>query len=286
MNKFFLIVLLGFLTGCSPAERPPNQAAGSGAMDSASTEQTNQPDGYNEYLWCQHGANYSSQSFSELMEDWTTSVNNLGMSELGHSTLMMRGEGSENFDSIVVLRWTDKEARDSGWASYQAEDVDASLQAKHPDVIACGGDGMQQHLWGFNRYQQPAAVQWDRAVNPAGLVGYRFCSFAAEKSAQDLATIVRGPFSEYINASDPSSYSYAYLDPDFDPSVGTRHEGVPTDYDFAWMNFWGDPSQKGPSDELWAEQGQEIQAAFDEVATCSEEQLYDVTSNKMPSSLL
>ena len=104
----------------------------------------------------------------------------------------------------------------------------------------------------------------------------------------DLLEVVRGPFAEYLDSYEssngPSSYSYGYLDPDFDPSTAPRSEGVPVDYDFSWMNFWGDPNEQVPSDSLWIEQGKDIQASFDEVAECSEEQFYDISMNKMPAS--
>jgi hypothetical protein len=288
INKLCLAFFIGFLFGCSPAERPVAESSGESVGDDTSTSQTNEPDGYNEYMWCQHGPNYSSDSHKALMVDWTERVNALGMSELGHSTLTTVGQGSEEFDSIVVLRWADKEARDTGWAAYKANDVDASLQADHPGVIACGGDEMQQYLWSFNRYQRPASVQWDREKNPQARVGYRFCSYNSGKSVEDLLEVVRGPFAEYLDSYEssngPSSYSYGYLDPDFDPSTAPRSEGVPVDYDFSWMNFWGDPNEQVPSDSLWIDQGKDIQASFDEVAECSEEQFYDISVNKMPAS--
>ena len=70
------------------------------------------------------------------------------------------------------------------------------------------------------------------------------------------------------------------MSPDFEPASAERSEGVPQDYDFVWLSFYGDPSEQSTGDAAWQKNGESVQGAFDSVVTCNEEQLHDLKQIK------
>ena len=285
IKKLLVTSFIGFLFACSPAERPVSEPVESKSAGSGAEDQVNSPDGYNEYLWCQNGPNYTDENYANMMSDWTETVVGLGFPELSYAVANPAGWSSNEFDHVAVLRWPNKETRDSGWTAYVAAGAQSELDANHPGVTACGGEGNQEHLWGFNRYDgRTASVAWDQDKHPQARVGYTFCSYNENKEAADLLEVVRGPFSEYLDdyekQNGPSSYSFSYLSPDFEPASAERSEGVPQDYDFVWLSFYGDPSEQSTGDAAWQANGESVQGAFDSVVTCNEEQLHDLKQIK------
>ncbi len=81
-----------------------------------------------------------------------------------------------------------------------------------------------------------------------------------------------------------TTYNFTVQIPDFDSAAVQRHDEVPPQFDLLWSNFWGDKNQKPMGDSAWQENGVDIQKAFDEVMTCSEEQGYDIVLVKSRSA--
>ena len=80
----------------------------------------------------------------------------------------------------MLITWPDKETRDSGWETYLAQNIQASLDEQFPDVEQCGGDNWE-NVYGFAAYKtRDASVAWDRE-NTEAMVSYRFCSYQENK---------------------------------------------------------------------------------------------------------
>ena len=269
-----LFLIIG-LIACSPAEQPKEEVT----QTAAEPESNNPPElaRYNEYLWCKQGENFSQESLSASTKAWLAATDNAGIANFGVYNLAPKFS-DPNFDRIMLITWPDKETRDSGWETYLAQNIQASLDEQFPDVEQCGGDNWE-NVYGFAAYKtRDASVAWDRE-NTEAMVSYRFCSYQENKEPEDLRQLVQGEFeawlTKYEETYGASSYDFAYLAPDFDDEAVERNEGVPLAFDYAWMDFWGNAAEAETGYSAWTETG--FQTDFDAVALCSEPQAYDLT---------
>ncbi|SVC86868.1 uncharacterized protein METZ01_LOCUS339722, partial [marine metagenome] len=104
-------------------------------------------------------------------------------------------------------------------------------------------------------------------------------SFRDGMQPDDLRTVIRGPWADFLvryDAENPdSAYGTVVSVPDFDASSGDRHEGVPASWDLLWVNVWGDPAESESGQAAVDTYGQEMMAAFDKVTECTDDQMYD-----------
>ena len=294
MSKTLLAVaaLFFMLVGCEAPkpETPPEtdsptttEAAAEASVAEADMDAPT-PTGYNEYIWCVNGENFSEEAYAARTAYWVNAVNELGMQSLRAIDLTPSDWQSENFERVTLLMWADKAERDAGWAAYLEAGVEAAMNEEFPDVEICGGENWA-NVYGHDKYApRPATVSWDAETHPAALAGYQFCSFTEGSGPAQLREIVRDDFIPYVDAYEadngPTTYTFGVLVPQFEMAAVERHEDVPMDVDFVWLNFWGDPAERNASDDTWAEKGAEIQAAFDEVADCSADQFFYATLTK------
>ncbi|HJP50804.1 MAG TPA: hypothetical protein QF611_07230 [Pseudomonadales bacterium] len=283
-HKLFYLLMAGFLLGCSPAEKPAEEAVQAPAEEAAQAvadSADNGPDLYQEYLWCTSGSNRTDEKVQALTEDWLRLSEEAGLPEFGAMVLNPRVQ-VPNFDTILGLIWSSKEARDSGMASYEAAGVQAKLDERHPGVNNCGGENSES-IFGFDVWQSdPPSAKWDQEANPSALGQYQFCTYNEGKEPADLISVIQGPYSDWLSnyekENGPSSYSYKYFRPDFDTASAQRTEAVPEQYDFMWVNFWTNPAEQKAGQEAFAKTGQDIQAALDAVAACGDPISHDVVS--------
>ena len=281
-NKFLYLPILGLLLACSPAERPQEDAAASEA--SAPRE----PDRYQEYLWCHNGPNYSKESFDASQAYWRQMVEESNVPAFGHFSLFPKFDES-NFDRIVGLIWNDKASRDAGWAAYVESGIEEKLQEKFPGVETCAGDGSDE-LFAVNVYQpRPATVAMADQESTGRIASYQFCTYNEDKEGSDLRPVALDTYGAWLDdyeaKNGATGYNWAYFAPDFDPEASKASDGVPNAYDFIWMNSWASESEESSGMAAYAESGQEIQASFDEIMTCSDPLRYDVEINIRPAAL-
>ena len=270
MCKLFGVLGMAFLFACSPAERPEAEGdiAASGSVDAAP-----EPTGYTEYIWCSNGENYSQKSSDARNEMWVEALNDLGMSSMAAAEITPSGWSSENFDRSTVLFWENKESRDAGWEAYLAAGVEEKLEKAYPGVEVCGGEGWQ-NVYPTNSYSIREA-KLDKEFK----VGYQFCDFNEGKVPEDLRAFVRGPWAEFLKQYDSqnplSTYGLNINTPDFDNEAVEVHEGVPETFDYIWVNLWGDAAELDRGWSAVDEYGEGMMKAVNEVAVCSQEQVWD-----------
>ena len=121
------------------------------------------------------------------------------------------------------------------------------------------------------------------------IASYQFCTYNEGKEGSDLRPVAVDTYGAWLDdyeaKNGATGYSWAYFAPDFDPEASKASDGVPNAYDFIWMNAWASESEESSGMAAYAESGQEIQASFDEIMTCSDPLRYDVEINIRPGTI-
>ena len=267
------LVLSSLLVGCAPTEDPVEGVTLALPEPVAIR--------YNEFIWCSNGPNFSAENLAKNFDFWVDGMQNtLQQKRLAAVSLTPRGWSNDDFDRLHLMMWPDKIARDAGWAAYAESGLEQAEAAAFPGLEKCGGDDWQD-VFGFNVYQpRPPTVMLDPATDKP-VVGYRFCAMNAGKNRADLRAVIYDSFIPYLDAlavsAGPSAYNFLIQVPDFVVESRAGHEGVPVTWDYVWTNTWPSAAAYEASNATWSVQGQALQAAFDAVATCSQEQAYDLT---------
>ena len=82
IKSLFVMLVIGTLIGCSPAERPVETSA----VEETSAA-TREPDRYQEYLWCHNGPNYSKESFDASISYWLELVEQSDLPAFGNFSI-------------------------------------------------------------------------------------------------------------------------------------------------------------------------------------------------------
>lgn len=274
------------LIGCAESTSPEAPAAAPAVTEASEGNQMT-PVRYNEFVWCSNGENATPELVAGRNELWSQSVTELGLDSLVGASLTTQGWTSSSFDRLTLLMWPNKEARDAGWAAYEASGTEAVLEERFPGVEKCGGENWA-NVYGLDVYQpRTPALAGPQHVSSDAYVGYSFCSFNEGKQAADLRAVVTEQFMPFLDALEAevgaTTYNFLAQVPSFEETEVELHDDVPPTFDFVWTDFWGNEEDRVGTESAWAAEGTEIQAAFDEVLTCSERQGYNIEITKRAS---
>jgi|TARA_B100000768_G_scaffold45629_1_gene44468 hypothetical protein len=213
---------------------------------------------YNEFLACTSGADYSDENAREMLSAWQ---------ELSHSDDLLwagvyapKGDDNNQDNGWWELQWSSKEAADKAWSSSNPEFIEWS--EKYSSVISCDGDG--RNPWTF--YLPRPADSFGEVEGDDGYFVSEFlaCNFNEGKSRSDMrAAVVE--YNTYLDGIENGPYFYGVYYPEFAESG----------YDLLWGNWSSDWETKAAGDSSWLENGQDMQAKFNEVVTCRSPDLYD-----------
>jgi hypothetical protein len=285
MNKIMFFVLVGLLLGgCQEAEKqevPPQALQPEPELQpetqAAETAQVT-PAAYYEYLWCNQGENYSTETSQAFVGDWNAAVNEMEDPVYASMAYFPRGWKTEDYDGLWVLRWADKETSEKGWANYIASGTDAALQEKHPDVLKCGFEtGVNR--FGFETYiPRPAPAEFSD-VEPPYFVTNQFCTFNEGKTGKDVRAAIQDHYIPFLEASaetnPDSTYFFMIGVPDFEPAQPMN---------FNWINLWETVAEGQASTAAFneSEEGKAILSALNEAATCQDAQPWDAYFLRKP----
>ena len=272
--RIFCFLIVGFLMACSPAERPVEETT------QVTAEEDSGPDLYQQYMWCNQGDNYNEETSQAQTARWIELATEAGVNDWGAFSLIPRVE-DPNFDTILGLMWPSKVAQETDMALYTNAGVNAKLSEEFPGVGLCGGD-QGQLTWGFDAWNSDRTVaQQSNEPGNTGVGTYSFCSYKEGKEPADLIAVVEGPHADWIakfeQENGPSSYNFKYFRPDFDTATAVRNDPVPAEYDFMWLDAHSSEEDRLAGQAAYDATGQDVQAAFDEVATCNVPQVFDFT---------
>jgi len=270
--KLAVLALAGiFLSACDNAVD----------LDEASVEAEVEPTpvAYYEYLWCKRGENWSMESAQSFVDDWNAELDGMENTLDGAFVYVPKEVENQNFDTVWVLRFADKLAMEKGWSIYQESGAEDRLQNNHPGVVECGNE-IGQNRFGFDMYSAVTAPDGFADEEPY-LVQGQFCNFNEGKGPEDLTRVIRDHFVPAIEEgrADGSYPSYWFMvgAPDFD-----RENRA----DFIWMDYFAnsDAMEKETGIYFGSDLGASIQAMFDEVSECTDQNQSDGFFLRRPES--
>jgi hypothetical protein len=150
---------------------------------------------------------------------------------------------------IWVILWPSSEAREAGWADWNANQVDdwtaelAGAMSYEPENVYTfkptdGHDGMA-----------------DIAVGGTFHPRFDFCSFNEGQDSASLATF-RTEYDAWLVEGESNNYGYYLMEPQFDLA----------DADFVWLDLFGDEAAVEAGTASWS--GSALEASWEAMATC------------------
>ncbi len=265
------------LWGCSQESGTVEESAAPQTAQQAETEPAPSegavtPTSYTEYLQCEFGENYSPEAFQTFLADWNAEISELpdrGVRAFGY---MPRDWSSDAFDGIWVLRWPNVDDRNAGWKDYADSGAQARLRAAHPDLIECAPEN-ELGMFAFDTYSRRTAPDtWTQETSPYAIT-MQICAMNDDRPLSDLRDFVTTSYLPYLDEADArlegNTYWYQVAVMDEENSVG-RPSTASMPFDFVWMNYWNSAEEEGTSMADWGVNGVEMQAQFDELATCQD----------------
>lgn len=214
---------------------------------------------YHDYILLKYGDNYSAESDAEFTRMWNTSIASGEISALGFTYEPY--EKPEDYDIIWVNQYTSKAESTKHWTYVTSPDSGWNL----PEGVYEPADPENGSVRSYYRFNF-----WDKSAMP-GFGGYNsdqnsyhveglFCSFNENKDMADLEEVINASFIPYLGQLEGvrSTYRFTIEVPDFE-----------ADFDFLWKNIHPTKESADAGRETWASQGGEVQAALEEVSTCS-----------------
>ena len=282
-NLILLITTLTLFIGCS-VEQPAQST--SVETEAAQAEEANVrgPDGYFEYLWCKSGENYNDETIAAFVAEWNGMIDGMTDQVNGAFAYLPREWEDENFDGLWVLRWKNKAHSEAGWSAYEASGADSLLLANHPGVLTCGNEAGKDRF-GFDGYI-PRAIpsSFDLSAEEPYFLTNQFCTFNEGKTGEDLREAVMGQYipllDEISKENQGSTYWFRVGVPDFELNPEQP-------VSFNWINFWQTAEEGEESFSRYnaTEEGQNMNAIFEEIATCGDPQPWNGIVLRQPDSI-
>jgi len=273
LNILLATTAVGVLVACQPATEtaPEAEAAVDAVVETAEAEAMDPESadsygGYIEYVWLKSGENNSPEAFSAFVADWNAATDEAGSDMSAYAYVPM--EENENWDGLWVNAFPNKAARNDAWADYAAAGTEAALAAAHPGVIEPVGETYADNAYGFYRYDVsdlPTSTMTP-SLGPDQTpyaVGVLACSFNEGQSWEELGALIETSYIPWLEtvASDGGGYALAIEVPDFETDQ----------FDYLWKNIHETADSAAAGGAAWAESGADVQAAFEDVATCSDQ---------------
>ncbi len=257
LSMFSILVTL-IIVGCS-----------SDNMETDSVAEYNSGPFYNEFMACRAGPDFSEENRDEMMSAWRDlSLSDDLMGSWGYAPFDDgTAERAEQFsaDGWWELQWTSKEAADAAWNEFSNNEEAAAWSAKYESVLDCDGPG--RYAWNFY-HPSPSDTygEWDESGYFASF--FQQCTVNEGQTSDDIKAVV-SKFEEYLaSAASFGPYTYGLY---FPASELTENAGPA---DLLWGNFFNtfEGAEKGFGD--YETNGKEMEAAFDEVMTCGDNDVW------------
>ena len=256
MKTFFVVASLTlFLAACGQSDEPAAVAAPEVA-EVAAPEMSETPMQSSaasgellvDYIWNNTADDMTEAQMAGIIDGWNARIDAGGYNMLGANVLMPQFE-TDDYDLIWVVMWPSSEAREAGWADWNANQVDdwtaelAGAMSYEPENVYTfkptdGHDGMA-----------------DIAVGGTFHPRFDFCSFNEGQDAASLAAF-RAEYDAWLVEGESNNYGYYLMEPQFDLA----------DADFVWLDLFGDEAALEAGTASWT--GSALEASWEAMATC------------------
>jgi len=248
MKTFFVVVSLTlFLTACGQSDEPAVVATPE-VSEAPMVSAAPQVDPVIDYVWNKTAADMTEAQLADIVDRWNARIDAGGYDMMGANVLMPQFE-TDDYDLIWVILWPSSEAREAGWADWNANQVDdwtaelAGAMSYAPENVytfkpTAGHDGMA-----------------DVAVGGTFHPRFDFCSFNEGQDAASL-TAFRAEYDAWLVEGESNNYGYYLMEPQFDLA----------DADFVWLDLFGDEAALAAGTASWS--GSALEASWEAMATC------------------
>ena len=245
INIVFSFVFVLFLVSCADSE----------VTQTTDETETNVGPFYAQFLACNAGPDFNQENLDSMIADF----NKLNLSD---DLVWVGGyapvEGQNQYtNGWWELNWTSKEAADAGWETWMADEEAQAWDERTNNVLECDNDSLSG--WNFYTPGTTTMEDWSSFATQTFE-----CEFNEGKSSEDLKANVE-EYNNWVdeNASDDPYYYGIYFAED------GSGDG------FIWLNWHDSFDSMKAGNDNWAETGQDVQAGFDETATCKTPDLYN-----------
>ena len=253
MNKIkytslFSITAMLIIAGCSDNSMDQETASAESAPVSY----------YNQFLPCTGGPDASPENMRKMIAEWNQ-LEAMSGDLIWAGGYAPKGDDNGQDNGWWELQWTSKEAADAGWEVWMASEEAQAWDKQNDAILEC--DNSLVSSWTFTA---PGAEYPD----------FDFANFATEthpcnlndgKTSADLMAVAK----KYDNwvAENGAAEGYFY----------GIYEALDDDamFDFLWLNFHETFEGLDAGNSNFAQNGADMQASFDEVASCRSPDLYD-----------
>ena len=258
-----LVALLGVFVACSSESTPTYSELGS----------ENYPQKfYVEYIPCELGPDYSPEAFAQdMLPGWQSLL-----VEVDSTIVAAYGLGYESKpedaeeDGYWQLVWNSKEDADEGWATWAGYEKTAEWSEETSNILVCGN---KEDTFSFDAYMRrdvDSLGEFDRTNFNSN---YMACSYNEGQGADELISSIDS-FDAWLDSDEniDAPYGFMVLAPDYETE----------EFDFIWGDFHQTVEKRAEGNANFLAKASNIQAAFDEVASCQDVISYN--TGQIPSS--
>jgi hypothetical protein len=219
---------------------------------------------YNEFIPCTAGPDFSQVTVDEMVGEWR--ANGLHLDLLGAWGYAPASEDNQFDNGWWELGWASKAEADAAWGQWAEMDNAAAWAAKYENVMVCDGEG--RFGWDFKFYRAPDSFG---PTPESGEFASAFmaCSFNEDKGFDDLDASI-SMYNTWLDSLDADSINF-YAYGIYSAVPGTDTDGV----DYFWGNFHESFDSMKAGSEGFEATGGDVMAAFGEVATCRNADIYN-----------
>jgi len=185
---------------------------------------------YNEFMECKFGPDMSTEKLTAMISEWQKLITTESLiGAWGYSPASEENAWGES--GFWELEWDSKEAAESAWADWEANEEAAAWNEKYLGVMQCDGPGRFKHDGIF-----PIPYETYGEANSSGYFYSEFhiCKYNEGAGREDAVAFLPG-FTQAVAQGDyeGTGYHYGNYFP-YDVSE-TNPEGESAD--FIWANF-------------------------------------------------
>ena len=219
---------------------------------------------YNEFIPCTAGPDFSQATVDEMVGEWR--ANGLHLDLLGAWGYAPASEDNQFDNGWWELGWASQAEADAAWSQWAEMDNAAAWATKYEDVMVCDGEG--RFGWDFKFYRAPDSFG---PTPESGEFASAFmaCSFNEGKGFDDLNASI-SMYNTWLDSLDADSVNF-YAYGIYSARAGTDTDGV----DYFWGNFHESFDSMKAGSEGFEATGGDVMAAFGEVATCRNADVYN-----------